>query len=149
MSIPTEPFNSQTLMSLCEQGDEEVCKEYIRSYFYRNLESRGVYFLDVEELNRQDVSDANPQKPIWRFLTNKAVREHYLLGGHSIEEVYGNRIVKTFKARDWFFNYNVPSFNVIDTFNAPPVDFEKQTINVMGMPVLTRRGRYRKYTELY
>jgi len=60
MSIPTDPFKSQTLMSLCEQGDEEVCKEYIQSYFYKNQEAEGVYFLNVGELNRQNASDANP-----------------------------------------------------------------------------------------
>ena len=125
-------------MSLCEQGDEEVCKEYIQSYFYKNQEAEGVYFLNVGELNRQNASDANPQKPIWTFLTNQAVREHYLLGGHTIKKLQGNRMMETFKARDWFFNYNVAFFNVIYTFNAPPVDFEKQTINVMGMPLLTR-----------
>jgi len=138
MSIPTEPFNSQVLMSLCEQGDEEVCKEYIQSYFYKNRESEGVYFLNVEELNRQDVSDANPQMPIWTFLTNQAVREHYLLGGHSIKKLQGNRMMETFKGRDWFFNHNAKVFKVLYTFNAPPVDFKKEKINVMGMPLLTR-----------
>ena len=140
MSIPTEPFNDQTLMSLCEQRNKKACKEYIRSYFYKNRGrgDEGVFFLNVEELNRQDVSDANPQMPIWTFLSNQVVREHYLLGGHSIKKVQGNRINETFNARSWFFNYNIAFFKVVRTFNAPPVDFEKQTINVMGMPLLTR-----------
>ena len=136
MSIPTEPFKKKTLMSLCEQGDEKVCKEYIQSYFYKNEESGGVYFLNVGELNRQN--DANPQKQIWRFLSNQSVKENYLLRGHTIKKVRGNYIKITFKAQDWFLHYNVESFNIVHTFNAPPVDFEKQTINVMGMPLLTR-----------
>jgi len=47
-------------------------------------------------------------------------------------------MMETFKSRDWFFNHNAKVFKVIYTFNAPPVDFKKEKINVMGMPLLTR-----------
>ena len=51
-----------------------------------------------------------------------------------------NRKVKDWSARDWFFNENTDVFRVVRRFNAPTVDYEKQTINLMGKPLMTREN---------
>lgn len=128
-------------MDLCKAGKQEECIQYLKQYFYRTHEQGGgVYFLIASELNRKNISDDEPQKPVWQFLTNKNISDNYLIGGHCIYAIVGNKRVKIWSARDWFFNENTDVFTIVRKFNSPTVDYEKQTINVMGSSILTREN---------
>jgi len=122
MDIPTEPFNLNKLGDMClaikDEHDVHRCQGYIQDYFYHTF--HGIFFYNIDSLQFNVIDEKNirqylPDGLVGRYLPASAPEK-----------------VKIWKARQWFQNHVFDRYQFVTKLNAPPIDFVKKTINMMG-----------------
>lgn len=116
MNIPVEEYNVAKLAAMCKaiktEDDLQPCQTYIQQYFFHTF--YGIYHFDVKHLNFVRIDDANIKQylptglkgPVW--------------------------LNPKWRARQWLVDDVFDRYAITMKLNAPPIDFAKKTINLMG-----------------
>lgn len=116
MNIPVEEYNVEKLAAMCKaiktEDDLQPCQAYIQQYFFHTF--YGIYHFDVKHLNFVRIDDANIKQylptglkgPVW--------------------------LNPKWRARQWLVDDVFDRYAITMKLNAPPIDFDKKTINLMG-----------------
>lgn len=116
MNIPVEEYNVEKLAAMCKaiktEADLQPCQAYIQQYFFHTF--LGIYYFDVKNLNFVRLSDATIKQYLPKGLKGP---------------VWLN---PKWQAKLWLEDYDFRRYAIIMQLNAPPIDFDKKVINLMG-----------------
>lgn len=123
-SIPTKPFSTMTLGKWTRESPTpeliEKCKEYILQYFYPTL--HGIFFYNVEEKQFEQIFNPSGRD---------ATLPNYIPNGIKITYLEG-KSKETWHGRKWLIDDVFERYKLVLKLGEPAIDYEKQTINLMG-----------------
>ena len=116
MNIPVEEYNVAKLAAMCKaiktEADLQPCQAYIQQYFFHTF--YGIYHFDVKHLNFVRIDDANIKQYLPTGLKGPAW------------------LNPKWRARQWLVDDVFDRYTITMKLNAPPIDFDKKVINLMG-----------------